>query len=903
MNRGPLFPRIDDDAMARVHDIRYSTILAVFGILFASACEEPTITEKEAETYVSNWAERAEETLADQVPVAGVDERFEKLAGEAGDAAEEDSTRSKPPYDLFIRDVYSNLDWKTPLVDSNGLSDRGETVWSVVSNLDRHALSDEDFDLKRVQSLLEKIRELNAEMEEISGYEPTERELQSARKWLQTKKKSEFELDPENYDRVVEAVMEGNPDGELVERMDKIDDFYIERANALAQLEHSLARETVRYSRKMKHFRVRHVFIHEREDDYWRLPQTEGERPDEAKGPYLAGTIRRSAAKVADEMKDEVAILHRRMKETLEAVLTDDDPARVLKDLEPAHPQYAKLKSEYERYRKIVENGGWSEVPRDPYLDPGDRDENVKKLKKRLQIEGYYPDDAPIDQTYGDTLVDAIETYQKTHQLQVTGEPHDVFWSSLNKSAERRMRQIAINLGRWRESDLRHSDPMYVLINIPGFNAEVWKNQQRAMRFRIVVGNDKSDFDEENHETVRPNRTPELSAYIDRVIYNPYWNVTDRIRATEILPEVRQSLENKYKAKLREMRREKRGGTGMGGGLASDDGGDSAEQSESEPTTADMFGLGLGTSGNSEGDTQESGEDESEAEENTTASASSSENDESSEEESADEDSPDGPSVPIDDLYRMVDVEDDMSVVDKKAIFDVEKIRALIADTSSGQPKSGSERAEAAPSGSAGPESGEAGGQDGGTSALQKTFPYLDPETGVVDVSSTDPDHIPTWYEENDYEVVFPGKEWEYVRMKQGDQNALGRVKVIFPNKHAVYLHDTPKKHLFEKTIRAYSHGCMRMQDPLDFAEYLLKQDGKFGDIDVDSILNEKKRVRAENDPDKEWKKSYEYRPVFLDREIPVHIDYLTVEVGENGRAHFYADIYDKDEKLLKDEG
>jgi murein L,D-transpeptidase YcbB/YkuD len=56
-----------------------------------------------------------------------------------------------------------------------------------------------------------------------------------------------------------------------------------------------------------------------------------------------------------------------------------------------------------------------------------------------------------------------------------------------------------------------------------------------------------------------------------------------------------------------------------------------------------------------------------------------------------------------------------------------------------------------------------------------------------------------------------------------GDRNVLGQVKFLFPNKHAVYMHDTPSKHLFEKAERAYSHGCMRVRNPVRLAELVLE--------------------------------------------------------------------------------
>ena len=62
------------------------------------------------------------------------------------------------------------------------------------------------------------------------------------------------------------------------------------------------------------------------------------------------------------------------------------------------------------------------------------------------------------------------------------------------------------------------------------------------------------------------------------------------------------------------------------------------------------------------------------------------------------------------------------------------------------------------------------------------------------------------------------------MRQRPGSANALGRIKFMFPNGHAVYLHDTPSKSLFQRDVRTYSHGCIRVMNPMDFADALLSQ-------------------------------------------------------------------------------
>jgi len=115
-----------------------------------------------------------------------------------------------------------------------------------------------------------------------------------------------------------------------------------------------------------------------------------------------------------------------------------------------------------------------------------------------------------------------------------------------------------------------------------------------------------------------------------------------------------------------------------------------------------------------------------------------------------------------------------------------------------------------------------------------------------------------------------------------GPWNALGRVKFMFPNEHAVYLHDTPSRSLFARAERAFSHGCIRVQEPLDFAEQLLGRDGWSKDrIDAQIATGEMKTV-------------------FLSQRLPVLLLYWTAEVDDDGHLHFYRDIYERDAAILE---
>ncbi len=122
-------------------------------------------------------------------------------------------------------------------------------------------------------------------------------------------------------------------------------------------------------------------------------------------------------------------------------------------------------------------------------------------------------------------------------------------------------------------------------------------------------------------------------------------------------------------------------------------------------------------------------------------------------------------------------------------------------------------------------------------------------------------------------------KTYDYLlRQGPGPKNALGRVKFMFPNDHSVYLHDTPSKDLFNREIRAFSHGCIRIEKPVDLAEYLLQGTPK----------GSRKAIQATFKHNKE-------RTVWLPEPVPVHIQYWTAWVDDDGSLQFRNDIYGYD--------
>ncbi len=115
---------------------------------------------------------------------------------------------------------------------------------------------------------------------------------------------------------------------------------------------------------------------------------------------------------------------------------------------------------------------------------------------------------------------------------------------------------------------------------------------------------------------------------------------------------------------------------------------------------------------------------------------------------------------------------------------------------------------------------------------------------------------------------------------RPGPNNALGRVKFMFPNEHAVYLHDTPSKYLFSRAERAFSHGCIRVENPFEFAEQLLGNDG-WTQERFQEVLD-----------------GGETTNIMLSTPLPVLLMYWTAVADTNGVVHFYNDVYSRDEKV-----
>jgi murein L,D-transpeptidase YcbB/YkuD len=122
---------------------------------------------------------------------------------------------------------------------------------------------------------------------------------------------------------------------------------------------------------------------------------------------------------------------------------------------------------------------------------------------------------------------------------------------------------------------------------------------------------------------------------------------------------------------------------------------------------------------------------------------------------------------------------------------------------------------------------------------------------------------------------------FKFIEVASG-RNALGRVKFLFPNENSVYMHDTPAKHLFKRKVRTYSHGCVRLGNPMKMLDFLATN---YSTATAEKVNEEYKSKKTH------------YIPIV--KRLPVHTAYLTSYVAEDGKLHLFHDIYNYD-KLQK---
>jgi L,D-transpeptidase YcbB len=356
--------------------------------------------------------------------------------------------------------------------------------------------------------------------------------------------------------------------------------------------------------------------------------------------------------------------------------------AQSLADLLPKHREYTALRDALAEHRRMLEDGGWPEVPANLRLKPGQKHPAVPALARRLAASGDFRGRVPKEDPeadgsepveYGEPLQEALKRFQARHGLAAAGVVGAETIAALNVPLDARIRQIELNLERWRWLP-RDLGDHYILVNIPEMRLRVYEKGRVPLSMNVVVG-------------TKATQTPIFNDEMSYLVFSPYWNVPDSIAQGETLP-----------------------------GMMRD------------------------------------------------------------------------PAY----LAR-----NNMEVID-----------------TSGQ---------------------------------------------VVDPSSMDTEALENYR----------------FRQRPGRANSLGLVKFMFPNQFSVYLHDTPATSLFTRANRAFSHGCVRLAEPVALAAYVLRDQREWNAKAIEAAMH-----------------SGTEKTVKLTEKLPVYLGYWTASVDEDGVLHFLHDVY-----------
>ncbi len=212
----------------------------------------------------------------------------------------------------------------------------------------------------------------------------------------------------------------------------------------------------------------------------------------------------------------------------LQEALSDGSLLQALANLASPHPEYGRLRAALERYREIAQAGGWPTIDPGPKLVRGDHGQRVARLQARLRVSGDLEPEPPIpagEAVFDLALEVAVKRFQRRHGLLADGVVGANTLAALNVDAHQRVRQIELNMERWRwlPEDLGRR---HILVNIPGFDMRVVEDGRPVMEVPVIVGRSK-----------RP--TPIFTAKISYLVLSPYWYVPETIALEDKLPLLR----------------------------------------------------------------------------------------------------------------------------------------------------------------------------------------------------------------------------------------------------------------------------------------------------------------------------------------------------------------------------
>jgi len=201
------------------------------------------------------------------------------------------------------------------------------------------------------------------------------------------------------------------------------------------------------------------------------------------------------------------------------------DLGAALIGLQPPYAGYQLLRQHLARLHEIAAAGDWPKVPAGPTIKPGDTDDRVMAVRKRLEATGELASGLVVTAVYDDELQAAVKLFQQRHGLTDDGALGRQTVAAMNISAADRARQVAVNMERWRWLPAKLEDT-HIVVNVPGQWLEVVEDGKAVLTMRTVVG-------DPDHPT------PALHARLNSLVLNPVWRVPASIATKEILPKLK----------------------------------------------------------------------------------------------------------------------------------------------------------------------------------------------------------------------------------------------------------------------------------------------------------------------------------------------------------------------------
>jgi len=197
------------------------------------------------------------------------------------------------------------------------------------------------------------------------------------------------------------------------------------------------------------------------------------------------------------------------------------------------------LDGAYITYERIVKAGGWPQLPGNRMIRPGDEDQRVPLLRRRLIAESYLKRGSGLDGfTYDGEVELAVQRFQETHGLRPSGRVDRPTLAELNVTAEARLKQLRLNAQRLQELSPHRTEDRYILVNVPGFQLEAVERGDVHLRHRVIVGRVGRD-------------TPTIRATIRALNFFPYWRVPDSIATLDVAPKLVKEPEYLEREKIR----------------------------------------------------------------------------------------------------------------------------------------------------------------------------------------------------------------------------------------------------------------------------------------------------------------------------------------------------------------